>query len=739
MPIMANKSQNKGINTISKGYKEMDREQAREYIVNNPTQYLQLARDKKTYICPICGSGTGKKGTGISTKDKRHFTCWAGCFTNADIIDIIGLENHIEDAAEKFKKAYEVYGIDIDAPKERAVISNEKATRTETPNTETTPKRDNNTMADIEEMKIDFSNFYDDARGHIQEPAALEYLKSRGISIELAEKFYLGYVKNWQHPKMSNSPATPRIIIPISKYSYLARDIRASVPAEQEQYKKSKAKGVDSPIWFFNHKALKRANKPIIIVEGEFDALSILEAGGEAISIGSLSNIDKFIEFAKINKPTQPILIALDNDPAGQDKVSKLQQGLYDLGIETYIIDICHDAKDPNEALTSDREAFIEVIKGANRLEPAIISKEEYEAYNNSTSLQDLDSLFSAIETSKDKEYISTGLNSLDTQLDEGLRSGLYVVGAISSLGKTTFCLQLVSYMAKQGNDVLIFSLEMAKNELIAKSISRETMIADIRKTQSYSNAKSTLAILDGKRHKKYSKIEQEVYADAIRQYKEYAGNIHIFEGVGNISIDTVKDAVTRHIYLTGNKPIVLIDYMQIMAHPSSVKHSMTDKQITDYNIVKLKQLSRDYDIPIIGVSSFNRESYTEPVNMSAFKESGAVEYTADVLIGLQYEGMDYKKTGDKWEKDNEHTSRVKELLEMQTEKAKNLQPQQIECKILKNRNGLKGTVQLDFYPMFNRFTERNKITGNDTVDSNGFNIVIDEEIVFEQEDLEVI
>lgn len=699
------------------------RDEAKEYIINNPTHILELAKDKKSYICPLCGSGSGKNGTGITTKDKRHFTCWAGCFSNSDIIDIIGLKYGITDSADKFSKAYAEYGIEIDKTEP---IDNKPVVR------------ESNKLMTEQERRIDFNNFYLEAKANIEQPAAIEYLKSRGISLETAKKHYLGYVAEWRHPKVpTNIPATPRLIIPVSQYSYLARDIRTDIPAEQEPYKKSKASAKVGASWLFNIKCINTSTKPIFIVEGEIDALSIIEAGGEAIGLGSTVNADKFIEIVKAHKPKKPLLLALDDDPAGISTKESIAKALIEANIDYYIVDVNNGTKDPNEALIKDREVFTDIVQRCTRLDPTLVDKANYDAYCNNSSLSDLDTLLEVIDKSKNSTYISTGLQSVDKILDNGLRTGLYVVGAISSLGKTTFCLQIVSYMAKQGRDVLIFSLEMASTELVAKNISRETMIADIRKTQGYSNAKSTLGIMDGRRHSKYSRIEQEVYREAIDQYRQYAGNIRIIEGVGSITVDDIKKAIEKHIYYTGNKPIVLIDYMQIMAHPTTIKHSMTDKQVTDYNIVSLKQMSRDYDIPIIGISSFNRESYTEPVNMSAFKESGAVEYTADVLIGLQYEGMDYKsstktdKNGNMipyWETTSEHTSRVRDLLKKQEQKAKDLQPQQIECKVLKNRNGTRGTVNLDFYPVFNRFTERNSIIGLDMADENGFTPCIGDE-----------
>jgi replicative DNA helicase len=62
----------------------------------------------------------------------------------------------------------------------------------------------------------------------------------------------------------------------------------------------------------------------------------------------------------------------------------------------------------------------------------------------------------------------------------------------------------------------------------------------------------------------------------------------------------------------------------------------LNDNQNMDKNVMGLKRLGRDCKIPIIGISSFNRASYKEDVSMSSFKESGAIEYSSDVLIGLQ-------------------------------------------------------------------------------------------------------
>ena len=108
--------------------KVMTRSETLEYIHEHSRAYADevWGRDKsgKGWICPICGSGSGEgkhgAGTGITVRpDGAHFTCWAaGCFTNADVIDIIGLIQHIPEADHKakFEAARREFGLDVDEP-----------------------------------------------------------------------------------------------------------------------------------------------------------------------------------------------------------------------------------------------------------------------------------------------------------------------------------------------------------------------------------------------------------------------------------------------------------------------------------------------------------------------------------------------------------------------------------------------------------------------------------------------
>ncbi len=684
----------------------MNREEARQYIIERGKDHLTPDKSGKGFICPICGSGSGRKGTGITTKDGVHFTCWAGCFTNADIIDIIGLETGATDYNSKLEAAAAEYNITIEGyrrttPQEDfAPVAEEYQKKAKSK--QYTQSDIHNTAYTMQqgEAEPDYTSFFLQANRDI---AKTSY--HRGLTLETLNRFKLGYVESWTHPKAPQAPPSPRLIIPTSKHSYLARDTRADLTPQQAQYAKSKV----GKVRIFNSRAIETATSPLFIVEGEIDAMSIYDVGGDALGLGSMGNVKRLLSMLETTKPSQPLIIALDNekDPAIQAKVEKavaeLSEGLKRLDIPFYRIDIAQPYKDANEALNADREAFRAAVNRAKAqvedAEAAAMEAEREELKREAVAYS-LPSFLKDIENSKKAAFIPTGFSPLDNVLDGGLYAGLYVVGAISSLGKTTFCLQVADQIAAAGHDVIVFSLEMARNELIAKSVSRLTLIKDLEENGSTAHAKTTRGILTGTRYADYSQTEKELIQRSIASYAEYAKNIYIVEGVGNVGIEEIRGKVQKHIKLTGKAPVVLIDYLQIIA-PADMR--ATDKQNTDKAVLELKRLSRDYAIPVIGISSFNRDNYTAPVNLASFKESGAIEYSSDVLIGLQYEGMDYQEG----EADKAREKRIRELMKDAVEAGEAGKAQKIQVKILKHRNGSKGDALLDFYPMFNYFTDK--------------------------------
>lgn len=291
---------------------------------------------------------------------------------------------------------------------------------------------------------------------------------------------------------------------------------------------------------------------------------------------------------------------------------------------------------------------------------------------------------------------LPTGFDSLDQILDGGLYpEALYSIGALSSLGKTTFVLQIADHIAASGRDVLYVALEQSASELRAKSLSRLTDTINHK----YGRLSVTQIMNAQKRAGWYSpdptrQTEQgRTYAAAINEYKRSIGqHMRIIEGVGNITVDRIRGDVEKNIRFRGQSPVVIIDYAQILA-PAAEK--LTDKQNVDRNIVELKRLARDKHTPVIAICSFNRDNYFAPVDKNAFKESGSIEYSADVLIGIQPKGM-IQKSKDADGATNKDT--VKACI---ASTIRNL-----EAVVLKNRNGEAGTVMFEYFTPCNRYTD---------------------------------
>ena len=647
----------------------MDREQARDIVKGYLGDYLNSKgiNTRKPFNC--LNPEHPDRHPSMSYDSRRQRCKCFSCGASYDIFDLIRIDYGLSEDVDVFNKAYELYGLTIDS---------------------TQPAEKKPAAKPAEQKAEDFMDYYQKAQAARADRAAQDYLRSRGISEAVAAKYWLGYDASYStfdiDENGQNSFSTWRaLIIPTGKSSYIARNI--DKPKEPEKKNRYRKKGASL---LFNSKALYAADKPVFIVEGELDALSIIEAGGQAVGLGSTSNYKQLLSLLEKQKPAQPLILALDADTDGRDTEEKLAEELKTLQASFYRYNLYGAAKDANEALLLDREGFIAEVRAAERAQEveleaiAEAAKEEYLKTSAAAHIQDF---LDGITASANTPAISTGFFNLDSILDGGLYEGLYILGAISSLGKTTLALQLADNLAQQGQDVLIFSLEMARSELIAKSISRLTYLAADEKR----DAKTTRGITAGARYAGYSKTEKALINKAIGSYKEYAQHIYIHEGVGDIGVEKVREVVQQHINITGSKPVVIIDYLQILA-PYDMRS--TDKQNTDKAVLELKRLSRDNKLTVLGISSFNRDSYKAggginqgKVSMTDYKESGALEYSADVLMGLEFASAGTKEYDER------------------TEKKKD--PRQIRLVVLKNRNGKAWeNCSFDYFPLFNYYSE---------------------------------
>lgn len=315
-------------------------------------------------------------------------------------------------------------------------------------------------------------------------------------------------------------------------------------------------------------------------------------------------------------------------------------------------------------------------------------------------------------------QAIPTGFDELDRLLDGGMYPGLYIMGAMSSLGKTTWALQVADHIAASGHDVLFYSLEQSSDELIAKSLSRmmargQAPIGDGLRIPSASPKLTSRQILY-KFSEWSGRPEQDAFERALEEYGDLAGR-HMFivendvgtvvvededgrqrevQTVDRVGLDTIRRGVRNHKELTGSSPVVFIDYLQILK-PDDPTGRKSDKQNMDETVSELRRIAKTYSIPIFAISSLNRSSYGQAIEMEAFKESGAIEYSSDVLLGLDPKGI---KAAEKPKDREENRQTMSELADAEL--------RGLEVVVLKNRMGARGRVPMVLHAKYGLYYE---------------------------------
>ena len=522
-------------------------------------------------------------------------------------------------------------------------------------------------------LPADYSTYFMECASRLEDPAAVKYLESRGLTLEACRKWGIGFDPAADPANFPGAPddvrkkyPTPRIIIPTSATHYVARSINPdTAPGFRVMNPKGGKAGITGLYHLFNGR-----DETVFICEGWADAVSITQAEGAAVALNSTSNADALIQAIQDNGGTEStLIICMDNDDAGRTAETTLRDGLRRLGVSFITANIAGEYNDANDALRADKEKFYAAVKEAERMsarKPDNVS--DYITQRMGTDI----ALF--------QEEIKTGFTVFDDISGGGLYPGLYTFGAISSLGKTTLIHQAADQIAAGGTDVLFFSLEQSRLELVSKSISRLIALKNLGTNV------TSLSIRKGY-------LSQEV-KDAAKEYAEMVGDhLSIIDGDFNRTVGDISDYTHQYVRRNpGVRPVVIVDYLQIIqAEPDKFGKIPPTREVID-NIVKgLKRLSRELSIPVIVISSFNRSNYLQPVDFESFKESGMIEYTADFVAGLQLQCLN-EDIFSKKEDVKAKRERIKE--------AKAEEPRRIELVCLKNRYGKPGfSVFFDYYP----------------------------------------
>ena len=414
---------------------------------------------------------------------------------------------------------------------------------------------------------------------------------------------------------------------------------RAIDPTVEPRYKNSRG-----AMQLWNSAAIERAaGKALFVTEGIFDALSLEELRFPAVALCGAANTGRLMQAldAREAKP-EKIILAGDADVAGQGMNKNLREQLTVRGIVCEVLALPDGCKDVNEALIQNRDV----------LQAACEAVTATQAAQGQTTLED--EFLAYLSRRGGAAVMSTGIAGLDKALDGGLHAGLTVLGAVSSMGKTSLMLQIADTLAAAGRNVLFITIEMSRMELIAKSAVRGTQ-------------ERARPLLDGK-------LPEDKVRSLLSAYRQKTGGrVELWEPDAPLTPAFLDEKVSAFCEQHEN-PVLFLDYLQLVA---PARAGMTEKQTADAAVAMLKQLARRYDMPVVAASSLNREAYrpgsAEP-GMSAFKESGSVEYSADLLLVLKYRTDADKET--------------------------RTGPRRLALTILKNRFGATGeSIPLDYEP----------------------------------------
>lgn len=627
-------------------------------------QFLAPAKSRvngeTSYVCPFCFHGKSGDGLTFDPNSPGRLHCFGPCGWSGDVIDLYQAikQCNFRDALDDLSKFLGIDSTSIEPAK------------------------------NIHDG--DIAQFISDSHDKFLASPANLYLQSRGISTAVAMACNIGFCEHWRHPKVPFSvPTTPRLIIPTSPSSYLARDIRPIEKIKEDERKYSKQKVGAVHIFGLNN--ITNSDRPIFLVEGEMDALSLMEIGRSAVALGSVSYTNIFLrEIAQRDRLNRPVIVALDNDDAGRTAAKQLLDALSGQGI--LAIDgheISGMYKDPNEALIADQTTFekrveIEEIKAKNRKPIHLVSKSQIinevlpkplQVVSTKEYLQT--QYASDVEKFSSFEKRKTGFANLDNIIS--LYPGLYALGGISSLGKTTFIHQLSEQLAAAGEHVLYFPIEQSAMELVSKGISR-TMYKHDPKT-----AVPSIRLRSGY-------ISDEV-KDAQNKYSILTETLYIAECNFETTVMDVRDTVRNYASNSANAPVVIIDYLQALR---SIDSRMLPRESIDFALRVLKDLQVELSATVITISSLNRVNYLMPIGFESFKESGGIEYTCDVIWGIDLLCMD-----DPIFDTQGHIKRKREIVN----EAKKADPRAVKLVCLKNRYGISSySATFEYFPAYDVF-----------------------------------
>lgn len=211
---------------------------------------------------------------------------------------------------------------------------------------------------------------------------------------------------------------------------------------------------------------------------------------------------------------------------------------------------------------------------------------------------------------------VMTGFKKLD-DMTGGLESGMIVVAARPSMGKTAFCCSLAINMAKLGAPVGIISLEMPNVQLAARFAS---IVSGVEFWRIFRNSPTD--------------VRQQ---ETVIQGLSTMSSLPVFSTDNSkVNISDIRWKAEKLVKTKGAK-VIIIDYIQLVNTEGGNKNQTREREVAKLSN-GLKALSKDLGIVVIALAQLNRESETpdkvsRPGKLSQLRESDAILADADMGI----------------------------------------------------------------------------------------------------------
>lgn len=216
---------------------------------------------------------------------------------------------------------------------------------------------------------------------------------------------------------------------------------------------------------------------------------------------------------------------------------------------------------------------------------------------------------------------LATGLRDLD-RLTAGLQKGdLFLVAGRPSSGKSALAMQFATQAAMAGRSVVVFSLEMSRDQLLERMVSNVGQVnADALRTGDLHND------------------EWEGVSVAIGRLRDTR---LLCYDAADMNVSRVR-SIARRAKRKHGCDLVVLDYLQLLTPEDGENRNAEITQISR----GLKLMAKELDCPVVALSQLSRDVEKRmdkrPV-MPDLRDSGALEQDADV-IAMIYRDEVYNK-----------------------------------------------------------------------------------------------